>query len=73
MLDILLVTFSGILSREGTSLYDSVRLAGVGSCSRAALSSNDDFQGPTVPLPKADPMPDFPALPSFRSITVGDR
>ena len=34
---------------------------------------NDNFRGEEIVLPEANPMPDFPPLSSFRSLTLGDR
>ena len=38
-----------------------------------AYDRNADFKGPSIPIPKADPMPDWPPSSSFKSITVTDK
>ena len=38
----------------------------------ADYDRNQDFRGPAIPIPDADPMPEWPPATSFRTITTSD-
>ena len=38
-----------------------------------AYEENDDFRGPAITLPEADPMPEFPPIAFFRTLTTSDK